>query len=83
MLTEYMGVMDHIQNLILSNICIATLSGRFLNCLAIAENDITIRDAILNEMFTVLLLCESIMCTIFTVLESAIFEDQTRIFIIL
>ena len=29
MLTEYLGVKDHIQNVILSNIRIATLSDRF------------------------------------------------------
>ena len=81
MLMEYLGVKDHIQNLILSNIRIATLSDRFLNCLAIAEKYITIHDTIRNEMFAVL--CESIMRTMCTVLESAIFEDQTRMFIIL
>ena len=62
MLMEYLGVKDYIQNLILSNICIVTLSNRFLNCLVIDENYITIRNAILNEMFAVL--CENIMCTV-------------------
>ena len=38
-------------------------------------------DAILNEMFAVLR--ESIMCTMCTVLESAVFDDRTRVFIIL
>ena len=76
MLMEYLGVKDHIQNLTSSNIYIATLSDRFFNCLATAENYITIRDTILNEMFAVL--CESIMCTMSTVLESAVFEDRTR-----
>ena len=51
MLTKYLGVKDHIRNLILSNIRIATLSDTFLNCLAIAENYITIRDAIMKVKF--------------------------------
>ena len=46
----------------LSNIRIATLSDRFLNCLAIAGNYIAIRAAILDEMFAVL--CErNVRCT--------------------
>ena len=51
MLTKYLWVKDHIRNLILSNIRITTLSDRFLNCLAIAENYITIRDAIMKVKF--------------------------------